>query len=302
MARVSQDNFDLFVASATDLSTKSHQDLMQRCWFSLSKNKRTEAIEHRSQDSFVKITGDVRYGIATIFDQDMLIFLISQLMHSMNNNEKHGRRWRFSGYEYYKFIGRKNIGGKSYQDIWASLQRLHHTFVETDIRKNEGSQNHSFNWLSDIKQAVDANGRHCGYEVILANWIYESVASKKMVLTLDDDYFSIKGGLERWLYLFARKSAGHQQSGWSESVSSIYKKSGSLGSRGEFNRKINKIIEKDDLVGYQISSVTTLGKSNKRGTYKKDKALVFHNRDLIGAPVRDNQLTNGAKKYRRNLK
>ena len=73
MAKLPQGQLDLFIASASDVSPKAHQDLMARCWFSLSKKKRTLPIIHRMSDSFIEITGDDRYGIATIFDNDVLV-------------------------------------------------------------------------------------------------------------------------------------------------------------------------------------------------------------------------------------
>ena len=294
MARISPEQLDLFVATASDVSPKAHRDLMARCWFNLSKKPRTIPIEHHSQDSWVQITGNEKYGIATIFDQDILLFVIAQLMAAVNDGFPTGRRFQFTGYEYFKFIGRKHFGGKAYSDIWKSLERLHHTFVETDIRLGDSKRNHSFNWLSEIKQVVEGD-KHRGYEVVIPDWLYSSVVENKMVLTIDNDYFSIKGGLERWLYMFARKSTGHQQSSWTESTRGIYRKSGSLGSFGEFNRKIKSIIEKDTLIGYEMQPVTSYSK------HRTTHALVFHNRDLIGAPVSGKQSTSGATKYRRKL-
>ena len=63
---------------ASDVSSKEHQDLMARCWFSLAKQKRTESIEHHFGDNWVKITADEKYGLATIFDNDVLIYVIAQ--------------------------------------------------------------------------------------------------------------------------------------------------------------------------------------------------------------------------------
>ena len=221
MASISHKQLDLFVASASDISPKAHRDLMARCWFNLSKKKRIIPIEHQSHNSWVKVSGSEKHGIATIFDNDILIFVIAQLMAAVNDGRKTGRKFQFTGYEYFKFIGRKKIGGKAYTDIWKSLERLHHTFVETDIRMGDSKRIHSFNWLSEIKQVVEGD-KHRGYEIVIPEWLYSSVVDNKMVLTIDDDYFSIKGGLERWLYMFGRKSTGHQQSSWTESVERIY--------------------------------------------------------------------------------
>ena len=288
MAIIQADQLDLFIASATDLSPKNHQDLMARCWFNLSKHKRTTPIEHRFDNSWVKITGDKKYGIATIFDNDLLMFSISQLMHEVNQKNEVSRRIQFTGYEYLKFIGRSTMGGKAYKDIWKSLERLHHTFVETNIRIGSAKRHHSFNWLSEIKQ-VEQDGKHRRFEIVLPEWLYTSVVNDKMILTLDPKYFKIKGGLERWLYLFARKTSGRQLNGWSENIKLIYEKSGSIGSFSEFNRRMKKILTEDNLLGYNVSPTM----------WYKQLAIHFMNRNFTGISSSGIRRTNGAKQFRR---
>jgi len=267
MARIPQSQIDLFIATASDISPKSHQDLMARNWFSLSKHKRLKPIKHSYQDNWVNITGSDKHGIATIFDNDVLIFVIGQYMNALNHGMKTGRRFQFTGYEFFKFTGKKKFGGKGYTDLWKSLQRLHNTFVETNIRLGNTNTNHSFNWLSEIKQIHDGT-THRGYEIVIPEWIYESITNKKMVLTLDDDYFKIRGGLQRWLYLFARKTSGWQSGGWSEGIESIYRKSGSTGTLSEFKRKMRNIATKNNLLGYNIELVVDGGrKENQLGLY-----------------------------------
>ena len=53
MAVIQTNQLDLFIASATDVSPKNHQDLMARCWFNLSKKKRTTPIEHNFKENWV---------------------------------------------------------------------------------------------------------------------------------------------------------------------------------------------------------------------------------------------------------
>ena len=261
MVRINQDQMELFIATATDISPKEQQELMQRCWFSLARQKRTEPILHQFGESWVKITANEKYGMATIFDNDVMIFALSHYMNAINQNHSVGRRFFFTGYDYFRFIGRKTFGGKGYNDLWNSLQRLHHTFVETNLRLGKSKRHHSFNWLSEIKQVVD-NGRHRGYEIVIPEWLYSSVVDEKLVLTLDEGYFSIKGGLERWMYLFARKSAGKQLTGWKESIENIWRKSGSISSLSEFHRQVDRISRKKNLLSYKMKDVDV---ADKRG-------------------------------------
>jgi plasmid replication initiation protein len=255
MTTIPQNQLDLFVASSSDIATKEQQDLMSRCWFSLSTQKRIKPIFHEFGDNWVKITGDADYGIATMNDNDVLLFVVSHYMDALNRGvpaEKIGRRFQFTGYEFFSFIGKKKFSGKGYADLWKSLQRLHHTFVETNIRQDAGRRHHSFNWLSEIKQTTQGN-KHRGFEIVIPEFIYDSVVGNmKNVLTLDDGYFSIRSSLERWLYLFARKSSGWNVNGWAEGLESVHLKSGSVGTFPEFRRAITKIINKGSILGYKV--------------------------------------------------
>lgn len=287
MAKLPQGQLDLFVASASDVSPKAHQDLMSRNWFSLSKTKRTLPIIHRMGDSFIEITGDDTYGIANIWDNDVLIFVLSQYMNALNHGLNIGRRFQFSGYEFFHFVGKKTIGGKDYDDLWKRLLRLHHTFLETNIRTDGTHKQHSFNWLSEIKQ-IHKNGVHCGYEITLPEWLYESVIRHKLVLTLDDGYFGIRGGLERWLYLFARKSSGWQPGGWSEGIESIYQKSGSMGTFTEFKRTMKNIVNKNNLLGYDVDYIE----------FPRQTGLYFQRRNELIKLAGEGRQRRGAKQWR----
>jgi len=287
MAKLPQGQLDLFIASASDVSPKAHQDLMARCWFNLSKKKRTEPIVHRMGDNFIEISGDEKYGIANIWDNDVLIFVLSQYMNALNHGLSTGRRFQFSGYEFFSFVGKKTIGGKDYDDLWKRLQRLHHTFLATNIRMNGENKQHSFNWLSEIKQ-MRRNGVHLGYEISIPEWLYDSVVNHKMVLTLDEGYFKITSGVERWLYMFARKAGGYNVGGWSESIESIYNKSGSVGTLTEFKRTIKKIVNKQSLLGYDVEQVE----------HPRQQGLFFQRKNELVKLASEGRQRRGAKQWR----
>jgi plasmid replication initiation protein len=294
MARTPQSQLDLFIATASDVSPKSHQDLMARNWFSLSTRKRTEPIEHSYQDNWVKITGNNKHGIATIFDNDVLIFIVAQYMDAINRGKPTGRRFQFTGYEFFQFIGKEKYGGAGYQELWRSLQRLHFTHIETNIRLGNTNTHHAFSWLSEIKQIREGN-THRGYELVIPEWLYESITNKKMVLTLDEDYFNIRSGLQRWLYLFARKSSGWQSGGWTENIEKIYRKSASTGTLSEFKRKIKNIVNKNSLLGYNVELVGDAGiKRMPQGLY------FLRKNELVEMTAKDKPTSsrNGAPQWR----
>jgi len=288
MARLPTSQRDLFIPSVSDTSPKELQDFMAHNWFSLSKQRRVEPIEHRFGDSWIKITGDPKWGIANIFDNDLILFVISSWLKKLNEGGTIERRFYFTGYEYFTFLGKDRYGGTGYKDLWKSMERLHHTFVSTNIRQGNTARHHSFNWLSEIKQLKDGD-THRGYSVFMPDWIYDSVKNKKLILTLDEEYFNIRGGLERWLYLFARKSAGWQTGGWAEGLDSIYKKSGSKGTFTEFKRSINKLVKRGNFLGYTIEPID----------YQKQSGLWFQRDSELVKLASTHRKRRGATKWRK---
>jgi plasmid replication initiation protein len=281
---------DFFIADVSDTSTKELQDFMSRNWFSLSKQRRIKPIEHRFNENWIKITGDSKYGIASIFDHDLILFVISQWLKTLNEGGKIDREFSFTGYSFFKFIGKDRFGGTGYKDLWRAMERLHHTFVETNLRMGDTARHHSFVWLSSIKQLKDGD-THRGYTITMPDWIYDSVLNNKLILTLDEEYFNIRGGLERWLYLYARKSAGWQSSGWAEGLESIYKKSGSAGTFAEFKRSINKLVARGNFLGYTMEPIK----------YHNQNGIRFQRDNELVKLTSTNRHGRGAKKWRKEI-
>ena len=260
-ARVLSGQGDLFVANLQDIRTKHARELMETNWVALTKQRRKKDIHYtwNNGQSYLRVYNKTDYGIANIWDMDIILYCISQLTASHSRGGRIGTGLWFSGGDFLSFIGRsgKSRGGKAYSEIWDKLNRLHTTHIETNVRSTAGQHEWKFNWVSSIKQGIDTNGKHRGYEVHIADWLVEAVRNKSLLLTLDNDYFSLTGGIERWLYLFCRKAAGRQKSGWTESYRSLWHKSGLESSYSDFCKQVRRIIQKTEgkLLNYHISEV-----------------------------------------------
>ena len=68
---------DLFIALPSDIPARDQQDLMERPFFSLSKSKRTTPIEYEVGGNYICVTANEKYGSATIWDADILIWAAS---------------------------------------------------------------------------------------------------------------------------------------------------------------------------------------------------------------------------------
>jgi plasmid replication initiation protein len=236
----------------SDLPARDQQDLMERPFFSLSKNKRITPIEYRVGEHYIKVTAPEEYGMATIWAADILIWAASQITEALSRGMKTSRFFRLSAYELLKFT-RRDTGGKGYKELKAALDRLQSTTVATNIRQGKRKEYHRFSWLNEWKEITDEQGHSLGIEFILPDWLYDGIINQRLVLSIDPAYFDLTSGIERWLYRVVRKHGGKQKTGWSFTFRQLYEKSGSLARFSDFAIDIRRITKQQSIPEYWLS-------------------------------------------------
>lgn len=255
--------FDLFLPYLADLSLRDQREMMERPFFSLAKNKRLKPIDYRSPDgrTWVHVSGNPDYGMATIWDADILIYCASMLSDMARRGVNDiPRRLRLMPYDLLRAIDRPTTG-RAYELLGQALDRLTSTTVKTNIRA-ENRREATFNWLDGWEQIVDERTeRSRGITIDLSNWFYEGVLMTGGVLAIDRAYFSLTGGRERWLYKVARKHAGGAgEAGFAISMPTLFEKSGAEGDYRRFKFELAKIVSRDALPGYELILETLDGK------------------------------------------
>jgi plasmid replication initiation protein len=243
---------DLFIALPRDLPARDQQDLMERPFFSLSKNKRTTPIEYRVGENYIRVTANEEHGLATIWDADILIWAASQLTEARERGLKTSRFFRLSAYDLLKFI-RRGTSGRDYERLKDAFRRLQSTSVETSIRQGKRKEHHQFSWLNEWKEVVDDLGHSLGLEFIIPDWLYDGILNQRLILTIDPAYFDLTSGIERWLYRVVRKHGGKQKAGWSFTFRQLYEKSGSLARFSDFAIDLRKIVTRQTIPEYWLS-------------------------------------------------
>jgi plasmid replication initiation protein len=252
--------FDLFIPLMGDLPLKDQRETMERPFFSLQKRKRVKPIEYSSPDgeTWVKIEAIPAYGMATIWDADILIWAASTLnrMREQGVNDL-PRTLRTTSYDLLRAI-KRDTSGRAYQELQAALQRLQTTSISTSIRAPKRRTKAGFNWLDKWTLEVDPEtDQPRGMTITLSDWVYDGIMGERSLLTMHQDYFLLTGGLERALYRIARKHAGNQKGGWTCRVEVLRDKTGSDSKPKEFNRMLRKVVEADQLPDYAIKMATT---------------------------------------------
>ena len=125
---------------------RDQRDTMERPFFSLAKRKRLKPIHYLSPNGevFVNISANAEFGMATIWDADILIWAASTL----NNLRKQGtndlpRTLHFQPYDLLKTISRPT-GGRQYHLLRESLGRLQATTIVTNIRVKRNKKHRQF--------------------------------------------------------------------------------------------------------------------------------------------------------------
>jgi plasmid replication initiation protein len=245
---------DLFAASFADIPVRDQRDTMERPFFSLAKKPRVSPIEYHVGDVWVEVSANPKFGMATIWDADILIWASTQVTEALDRGLKPSRTIHFHPYNLLKAI-RRETGGEHYRRLRASLERLTHTAVRTNIRGQGKKKVASFHWLESWTEVIDEKtGDTAGMTMTLPDWLYDGILMRGGVLTIHEDYFLLTGGIERWLYRVARKHAGQQEHGWSFTMRQLYEKSGSTARISDFAIDVRKAVEANSLPEYFMNS------------------------------------------------
>lgn len=242
--------------------------------FSLSKKKRQTPIRHIIRDrasqrtTRITVKNDNGSGIATVFDQDIILFLTSLIVKEVDETGSASARPVFSPADYFHFKGIKRPSGTDHRLFQEAIERLQNTSVEI-VQDNHRQRRVFFHWISFSEAITNtAKTRVISYALELPNAIVEAILQHQIV-TIDHSYFKITSPIQRYLYLYARKAVGRQQK-FQESIESLYKKTGSEDTLRSFKYQLKKIAGK------------TLGANNWTYTVQIDgDNIIFHGRNTV---------------------
>jgi len=242
---------DFFVLDIADVVPKDDTASMEHPIFSLATKPDMRHLEYRAGDSVLKIRPSAK-GLPTIFDKDILIFCISQLMHRKNQGKPIGNRVRFSARELLVATNRKT-GGNSYQRLEDAFSRLQGAQFVTNVKTGGRGETRFFSLIESGSGFVyhdDERLRLDYCEVILSDWFLNAIESNEVV-TISNDYFRLRRPLERRIYEIARKHCG-KSSKWQINLDKLQAKTGSNAPLKKFRLNIRDIIREGHTPFYRI--------------------------------------------------
>ena len=278
---------DLFCPPLLDIPYKDDYGLMDINPFGLGKRPRFTPIVYDLKDVKITVTGSGEYGLATIHDYDIVIYMISHLARQMNevkfkveegmqNPRLPQRNMRVNVADLFKQLKIED-GGKQIALLKAKLQRLKGTNIEIvkklgKITRRDGS----LSLIGDYEIISNTKTGHISeFSLEIPKWIYAGVVSinDPTVLTLSDDYMLLKSGYHKYLARIAKKSAG--ENCWDWKIEDLHVRSGTTQRLYTFKQDIKKAIDKlkdEPLKDYDIVyKEIGIGKKSKMSIFIKNR-------------------------------
>ena len=250
---------DFFVCDILDALPKDDMASMEHPLFSLATRPDRRILEYSHNDVRITVVPSVR-GLATLFDKDILIYCISQLVAALNAERPVGRELRLTAHDLMLATNRET-SGDGYARLREAFERLAGTRITTNLVT--GGPEHpvevtsgfglieSWQIVRSTPAGKKGGGRMVQVSVTLSDWLYRAVLAKS-VLTLSRDYFRLRKPLERRVYELARKHCGRQPD-WRISIPVLARKSGSASPLRVFRRMIRDMVAEDHLPDYTLA-------------------------------------------------
>lgn len=262
MAR-KEKQLDLFTPSIVKPRLRDLTDVMDICFLSLAK-RRLKPIRYHNGKISVLVTANATYGMATIWDWDVIIGLVSLINESRKKEFRTSPRIGFPPFNLLDCIGRSK-GGKNYYELAAAIHRLRFTGITTNIRlDDQHGEERPFSFIEDYRIPERYSGFGVAgvevigpdpcrkWEVTLSPWVYNAVVRQDGILSIDRAFLSLKGGIEKFLYRYARKAVPGPKGRWKISMQKLFQKSGSCGTIYDFEKKVRDIAKRNALPGYRV--------------------------------------------------
>jgi plasmid replication initiation protein len=262
MSALRPKQIELFVAQQLDVaSLRDDIDIMSLPFFSIEKTPRHDPIE------FERVVSDRRqyirvspgeFGLATIWDNDIILYLRTQIIEALNRDREVSKKISFHIHDCLVATGRRT-GGREYELFKEALTRLKTTTVLTNISTSEEIADEGFGWLESfrIKRRRTSGGAEvmASCEVVVSDWLFGLFLNSRRALAIDSAYFDLQGGLERKLYGILRKHLGTQPV-WQIGIDNLKDLCGVRRDLRRFTYDLKKIVERG-LPGFSLEITKT---------------------------------------------
>jgi plasmid replication initiation protein len=213
----------------------------------------------------IKVRAPEEIGVATVWDKDVLVYIVSLMVERMNKGQEVSKTVHFTIHDFCRVTGIK-AAGTAYERLKGALERLQGTQVITNIETGGEGQDDAFSWLPEARMQYRRNSRGekilKSVRVTVCDWIWRAITVDQRILTYDPAWFHLPP-LEKRLYEVARSYCGRKP-GFIIGLEKLQQRVGSETDLKKFKLALTKIATKRrPLPGYTFSIINPAGPGKK---------------------------------------
>ena len=272
---------DLFVCELTNVILKDDIASMEHPFYSISKKPDRSPKRYEHGDNWIEVRPSTK-GTPTIYDKDLMIYVISQIVTATRKGEPPPRRVQIDPYSFLVFTQR-GTGGRDYASICDTIERIEGTRYRTNVKTGEIQTDSWFGMLESVElKSAQNGGRLISMTVTISEWLARAIQQRDL-LTLNPNYFRLRRPLERRIYEIGRKRCG-KQTGWSGlRLDRLQALCGSTAELREFRRMVKEIVRRheaeDAFPDYTLSFERDILKMRPKANFLR-RTLPARARDL----------------------
>jgi hypothetical protein len=257
-------NRDFFLLDIADAAPRGDMAAMEYPFFALGTHPDTREREYRRGDAVLRVIPSVR-GMATVFDRDILLFCISQLMARKNAGLPIGKTVRFSAHDMLIATNR-TTDGDSYKRLEQAVIRLGGTRFLSTVKTAGHAESKTFGMIesADVIRKNIVDGRMVAVEIVLSDFLFRAIEGNQ-VLPIHKDYFRLRSPVDRRLYELARKHCG-QQAQWQIGIELLKDKVAFSSNVRLLREHVRKVIRTQHLPEYTIDLAEDVLTFRPKGT------------------------------------
>ena len=162
---------DFFVCDVFDAAFKGDSASMEHPIFSLSKKPDMKTRRYENGNSWAEVRPGAK-GLATVFDRDILIYCISQLVAAMNSGRTVSHTLRLRAHDLLIATNR-DTSGRGYLNFREALERLQGTQIATNIITGGKEAFDVFSLIDRARIVRETrDGRMEEVEIRLSDWVF----------------------------------------------------------------------------------------------------------------------------------
>lgn len=259
---------DFFFADIIDFAMKGDVGSMDSPFFNLSHKKDLKIKEITRPHAKHSIEPGSE-GMPTIFDKDLLLYVISQVIEGEKRGMYLSDDCPTIGINFYNYMKstHRDTSGKDYDRAYLAVKRLRDVRITSQLKEKSGEWKRRaefwgiFSYANVVEK--DTVDRPVTINVKLDPVIWGAVREKK-ILTYNPEYFKLKKGYDRRIYEICRKFCGDKKNKWAPTKRVFRELISANSPVREINRNLERIMRDQPIPDFLIAD-----EDDKFGIYYK---------------------------------